>query len=90
MKAFVTNKKYAYFLTGVLVFLGIYLTSHYNYLLFHSLAEVFSIVIACGIFMVAWNSRQFLDNNYLLFLGGGSTLHFLSKRNTMDIQIYLV
>ena len=69
MKAFVTNKKYAYFLTGVLVFLGIYLTSHYNYLLFHSLAEVFSIVIACGIFMVAWNSRQFLDNNYLLFIG---------------------
>ena len=69
MKAFVTNKKYAYFLTGVLVFLGIYLTSHYNYLLFHSLAEIFSIVIACGIFMIAWNSRRFLDNNYLLFIG---------------------
>jgi PAS domain S-box-containing protein len=69
MKAFVTNKKYAYFLTGVLVFLGIYLTSHYNYLLFHSLAEVFSIVIACGIFMIAWNSRRFLESNYLLFIG---------------------
>ena len=69
MKAFVTNKKYAYFLTGVLVFLGIYLTSHYNYPLFHSLAEIFSIVIACGIFMIAWNSRGFLENNYLLFIG---------------------
>ena len=45
------------------------LTSFYNYLLFHSLVEIFSIVIACGIFMVAWNSRRFLDNNYLLFLG---------------------
>jgi PAS domain S-box-containing protein len=45
------------------------LTSLYNYLLFHSFAEIFSIVVACGIFMVAWNSRQFLDKNYLLFVG---------------------
>jgi len=48
---------------------GLYLTSRYNYLLFHSLAEIFSIVVACGIFIVAWNSRRFMDNNYLLFLG---------------------
>ncbi|MGA2463408.1 MAG: MASE3 domain-containing protein [Thermodesulfobacteriota bacterium] len=67
-KQAIISKIYIYLL-GILVFLGIYLTSHYNYLLFHSLAEVFSIVIACGIFMVAWNSRQFLDNNYLLFIG---------------------
>ncbi len=43
--------------------------ARHNYLLFHSLAEVFSIVIACGIFMLAWNARDLLDNNYLLFLG---------------------
>ncbi len=48
---------------------GLYLTSLYNYLLFHSLAELFSVVIAFGIFMVAWNSRGFIGNNYLLFLG---------------------
>ncbi len=41
---------------------ALYLTSLYNYLLFHSLVEMFGIVIACGIFMVAWNSRRFLDN----------------------------
>ncbi len=69
MEAFVTTKKYVYFLTGILVFFGLYLTSHYSYLLFHSLAEIFSIVVACGIFIVAWNSRRFLDNNYLLFIG---------------------
>ncbi len=62
-------KKYLSFLMGILVFLGLYLTSLHHYLLFHSLAEIFSIVVACGIFMVAWNSRQFLDNNYLLFVG---------------------
>ncbi|MFC1821943.1 MASE3 domain-containing protein [Thermodesulfobacteriota bacterium] len=49
--------------------LGLYFTSLHNYLLFHTLAEVFSIVVACGIFFVAWNSRRFLDNNYLFFLG---------------------
>lgn len=49
--------------------LGICLTRAYNYLLFHSLAEMFSIFIACGIFMFAWNARQFLKNNYLIFIG---------------------
>lgn len=48
---------------------AISLVSFYNYLLFHSLAEIFSIVIAYGIFMIAWNTRQFMDNDYLLFLG---------------------
>ena len=56
-------------LPGVLVLFGLYLTSIYNYLLFHSLAEVFSIVIASGIFMIAWNSRRFVDDHYLLFVG---------------------
>lgn len=56
-------------LAGFLVLIGLYLTSLYNYLLFHSLAEVFSIVVACGVFMVAWNARHFLDNDYLLFIG---------------------
>jgi len=54
---------------GVLVLLGLYLASRYNYLLFHSLAEIFSIVVAFGIFVVAWNSRRFLDNSYFLLLG---------------------
>jgi len=40
-----------------------------NYLLFHGLAEIFSIVIAGGIFMFAWTSRGLLPNHYLLFVG---------------------
>jgi len=54
---------------GVCLFLSLYLISSYNYLLFHSFAEIFSVVIAGGIFMMAWNSRLFLDNNYFLFIG---------------------
>jgi signal transduction histidine kinase len=53
----------------IVILAGLYLASLYNYLLFHSLSEIFSIFVACGIFVVAWNSRRFLDNNYLLFLG---------------------
>jgi hypothetical protein len=54
----------------VIVVLGLlYLTSTYSYLLFHSIAEIFSVVVAFGIFMLAWNSRRFLDNNSLLFIG---------------------
>jgi PAS domain S-box-containing protein len=69
MEQSLISKRYSYLLVGILVFLGLYLASLYNYLLFHSLAEIFSIVVACGIFMVTWNSRRFLDNNYLLLLG---------------------
>ena len=56
-------------LLSIWVFLGLYLTSLHSYLLFHSFAEIFSMVVAFGIFVIAWNSRRFLDNNYLLFIG---------------------
>ncbi|MBS3917293.1 MAG: hypothetical protein KG012_00255 [Deltaproteobacteria bacterium] len=46
-------KKYNWVFSGVLILTGIYLTSLYSFLLFHSLAELFSIVIAFGIFIVA-------------------------------------
>lgn len=52
-----------------LILSGFYFISLYNYLLFHSLAELFSIVIAFTIFILAWNSRHTIDNQYLVFLG---------------------
>ena len=52
-----------------LLLLGLYLASLYGYLLFHSIAEAFSIVIACNIFVLAWNSRSIIDNPYLVFIG---------------------
>jgi PAS domain S-box-containing protein len=82
-------------LAGLLPLAGLYLISLYSYLLFHSIAEVFSIVVACGIFLVAWNSRRFLDNNTLLFIGitflfvaGIDLLHTLSYRGTGAFQDY--
>lgn len=64
-----SDRKILALMGGLAVLLGLYFASEYNYLLFHSLAELFSVVVACGIFMVAWNSRRFLQNNYVLFLG---------------------
>ena len=54
---------------GASVLVLLYLTSLYSYLLFHVLAELFSIAVAWGIFMVVWNSRRFHDNGYLVFVG---------------------
>jgi PAS domain S-box-containing protein len=64
-----TERKPFHILVGAGVLAGLYFTSHVNYLFFHSIVEIFSIVIACGIFMVAWNSRRFQGNGYLLFIG---------------------
>jgi hypothetical protein len=52
-----------------LALVALYLTSWHNYLLFHSLVELFSIVVAFSLFMVAWNSRAYIQNPYLLFVG---------------------
>lgn len=65
----ITRGWYIAILFGALVMAGLYLTSRYNYLLFHNLAEVFSIFVAFGIFILAWNTRRSLENNYILFIG---------------------
>lgn len=54
---------------GVFLLLGLYLLSVPYYLLFHSLIELFSIIVACGMFMIAWNSRRIMKNPYIEFLG---------------------
>jgi PAS domain S-box-containing protein len=57
----------------------------------HSLAELFGILVACSVFIVAWNFRRQLHNNYLLFMGvaylfvgGLHVLHLLAFRG-MDV-----
>jgi PAS domain S-box-containing protein len=60
---------YLTLLAGVLILAGLYLASRHSFLLFHTLAEIFSIVVAFGIFALAWNSKRFIDNNYLLIVG---------------------
>lgn len=51
------------------VLVGLYLTTFVSYLLFHSLPELFSIGVAFALFIIAWNSRRYIDNPYILFIG---------------------
>jgi hypothetical protein len=48
---------------------GLYLTSLYSYLLFHTLVELITIAIGFSLFILAWNTRRFHASNYLNLLG---------------------
>ncbi|MEN8614847.1 MASE3 domain-containing protein [Dehalogenimonas sp. THU2] len=74
-------------IAGILAFAGMYILSRNDYLLFHSFIELISVAVAFGIFLIAWNARRFLSNDYLLFIGVGflfvsilSAMHTLSYR----------
>jgi hypothetical protein len=53
----------------VVALIALQYTTRISYLLFHSLAEIFSIVIAFSLFLIVWNSREIIRNQYLLFIG---------------------
>lgn len=63
------RKYLRYVVTGALILTGLYCSSLYSYLLFHYVAEIFSTVIACAVFLIAWNTRRISENHFLLFLG---------------------
>ncbi len=51
--------------------MALYLSSFYSYLLFHSLIEIVTITIGFMLFTLTWNTRSYLENNYLKLLGIG-------------------
>ena len=55
-------------LVGIAVFAVLLPLSRVNYLLFHSLVETTAVVVAFGIFVVAWNTRHISSSTYLLVL----------------------
>ncbi len=69
------SKETVYLRNAVVIFAGgvslavLYLLSRQNYLFFHSIVEIFSIVIAFAIFAISWNSRRLIDNNFFVFIG---------------------
>jgi len=67
------HSKQIVFLALALIFLtSLTILAQRNYLFYHVIAELFSISIAFGIFMVAWNARDHMDNYYLLYIGVAS------------------
>ncbi|MDV2990261.1 MAG: MASE3 domain-containing protein [Dehalogenimonas sp.] len=69
-----------------LAFIGLYLLSQVDYLLFHSFIELFGVVVAFSVFIIAWNARKFLDNDYLLLIGIGFL--FVSLLNAFHTLSY--
>ncbi len=59
-------------LVGSAIIIAISLTRLFSFLLFHTLAEMLSITVASGIFMLTWNARRQLNNNFLLIVGVSS------------------
>lgn len=54
----------------ILMLVAFHISTFYNYLLFHTLAEMFAVVIACSIFMVTWNARRFFkEKPFFTFMG---------------------
>jgi PAS domain S-box-containing protein len=54
---------------GAVALAVLYVISRYNFLLFHALAELFSIVVAWSLFVLVWNTRRYVDNGALIFVG---------------------
>jgi PAS domain S-box-containing protein len=54
---------------GIISLIGLYVVGRHSYPVFHTLSELFSIVIGFSLFMLIWNSRRFIDNKYLIFIG---------------------
>lgn len=72
----------------MLLVAALVLVSRLNYLLFHSLVEMFAIVVSCGIFMISWHTRRLHDSAFFLVVGCGSLsvavvdlLHTLAYKN---------
>lgn len=84
--------------TGDLIMLSILIailvaTSGYSFLLFHTFAELAGVGVALGVFFIAWNARDTLDNHYFLFIGIAhlfiaivSVLHTLAYKG-MDVFV---
>ncbi len=53
----------------IAVLIGLYMTTAVNYLLFHLLVELFSIIVAFTLSIITWNSRGYIKNQFFLLIG---------------------
>ena len=92
-----TKRKVNYEITEIVILVVglffVYLTSYYRYLLFHSIAELFSIIIAGGVFLVGWNSRKYIKASFFLNLGISSlfiaVIDLIHTLSYTGMQIFL-
>jgi diguanylate cyclase (GGDEF)-like protein len=54
---------------AILVLIMLYFSSITNFLLYHTLSNLFNILISTTIFLITFNSARYLKNNFLLSVG---------------------
>ena len=66
---------------------ALFIIQRSNYLLFHALVEILSILVAAAVFIIVWNTRAQLEQSFIvllgvgyLFVGGVDLLHVLSYK----------
>ena len=90
------------FIYPVLIMAALLITRYHNgILLFHTLAELFAIFVGMLMLVVVLNTRHFIRNDFLVYLGVGYfgvsildamhtfTVHGLPFFNTSDVEITL-
>ena len=56
-------------LLSIVLIIGLYISSVYNFLLFHTIAELFSIIIAFCVFIISFYARKFSRVGFFTFYG---------------------
>lgn len=59
----------------ILLILILYACKAYNYLLFHSISEMISVLVAFGIFVVIWVTRRRIDDDGFMAIFGAGYLN---------------
>jgi len=77
----------AYSVIGIIIVIALYITQLNNYLLFHSVVEIFSVVIAFCVFIIGWNTSKFTNNT--LYLNLGVAYFFVACIDVLHTLAYL-
>lgn len=82
-------------LGAIIIVIGLFFIEKFSYLLFHSLAELFSVIIAVTLFLIMWNSKKYMENKVLVFISIGylfiaiiDLLHTLSYQGMAIFKDY--
>ena len=74
-------------LLAAAVLLVLYLSSLVSYLLFHTAAEAIFAMVSVAVLVVAWNLREFLDDDFPLFVGMALvSVGFLRAVHTLEFE----
>ena len=61
----------AFMIPVLLLLCLLFIRWQYGVLLFHTLAELFSVAVGILMLVIVWNTRHFAKNDFLLYLGIG-------------------